>query len=137
MSLKSQHEAFLAYTIESKDHHGEDIAFDVSDEDLQWFDDKVGTPAEETFVLVGGANIVSQEDDGERAMAGVTTMRSNVTVRLSTMLAKCGGVPAAGTQITVVTPQGARPFVVEYGQTRVDYQLGRVHYYLTDVEAVA
>jgi len=137
MSLRDRHEEFLAISIESTGHYGEEILFDVSSVRLRWHLDYEGDTAVERFALNGIVNIVSDQDRGERGMAGVSVSKSNVTVRLSSLLDICGGVPAEGTQVTIETQQGPENYVVEDGQTAVDHQLGRVHYYLTRLADIA
>lgn len=136
MGLRELHENFLAKTIESRDHYGQDVLFNLSDPGLEWHADQAGTVVPD-FTLGGIVNIVSQQSDTPGVAAGVSTQRANAVVRLSSLLAECGGVPAYGLQITVGTRQGNRTFVVEEGQTHVDDQQGLVHYYLTDLTSVA
>lgn len=136
MSLRDRHEQFLTFTIESKAHHGQDVGFDLSAPDLEWWNDETGTPATSQFTLVGWANIVGENGAVPGNAADAATHRSSVTVRLSSMLSQCYGVPAAGTVVTVSTRTGDRRFVVEPGQVRVDEDLGRVQYYLTNITAV-
>ncbi len=138
MSLRDRHEEFLALSIESRDHYGQDVLFDVGSLSLGWHNNKPGAVTDTGFTLGGLVNVVSDESDMMGDAPGVVTESFNVTVRLSSLLAKCGdGVPAENTIITVTTRRGVKTGVVEHGQTRVDSDLGRVHYFLTEVESVA
>lgn len=136
MSLRDLHEEFLALTIESRDHHGQDITFDLSSPSLSWWNDETGVVPASDFILGGWANIVGENGQVPGSAADATVQRSSVTVRLSSMSAKCAGVPAAGALISVTTRTGLREYVVESGMTRVDDDLGRVQYYLTNVEDI-
>lgn len=135
MGLRDIHEEFLSLTVESRDHYGQDVIFDLSSPSLAWWNDEVGAVPGSAFTLGGWANIVGENGALPNAADG-TTHRSSVTVRLSSMVAECVRVPAEGTRVEIVTRTGTRRFVVEPGMTRVDEDLGRIHYYLTDVESV-
>lgn len=135
MSLRDRHEQFMAYSIESRDHYGQDVTFNLSGAGLEWFRTAGNVVA--PFVLGGVVNIVSEHSDMPGNTTGVSTQRANATVRLSSLLTACGGIPAAGLRVTVTMPTGTRTYLVQDGQTHVDEQLGRVHYYLTDLAVVA
>jgi hypothetical protein len=136
MSLRDRHEAFLAYTVESRDHYGQDVSFDISNDELKWHNDVSGVITNETFILGGLVNVVTGEENVNDA-AGVVVESFNVTVRLSSLKTECGGIPATGTVITAITRNGTVTGIVEQGQTHVDSDIGRVHYMLSSLEVVA
>lgn len=138
MSLRDRHEEFLAKTLEDRSLYGQDVTFDLSNGDLEWFNNVAGVAPVGSFVLGGIVNVVTDESDIGGDSQGVLTESLNVTVRLSSLLTECGGgVPGENTVIVVTTATGVRVGVVESGQTRVDSQLGRVHYFLTELETIA
>jgi hypothetical protein len=135
MGLRDHNAAFLRSMLEDLDGYGAELAFDVSSPELEWHNTSPGAIAAEWFTVCGIQDVLTSEatDGGDD---GVVLESFNVTVATDALIELCGGIPTTGVVVTAKTRVGTITGVVERGRAHVDSELGRVHYYLSDLRMV-